>query len=366
MEVIHTTPEMVATASKGGKKFWRGEVLEMDGAFYTRTVSWHETQSGLSKAVESEPKLILGKNIGKANETTPREQAIKEVEALYLKQMQKGYAGPGDVPVTEFRPLPMLAQKWTERAKYITFPCAVQPKLDGIRMLFNGIDGWSRLGNEFDPRILKHLTLDAQGCVLDGELMLPSPYTFQQTTSAVKKWDPELSPKLVYHVYDVVEPGMSFKDRAQLCGEVITQAKNPSVVGVMTQNVKDEAELRYLHATFTELGFEGTMVRNWAGKYKLKDRSNDLQKFKDFVDEEFTIIDVVDGEAKEKGCAIFVFETKNGRTFSARPRGTVEQRRIWFEERQSIIGQRVTIRYQNLTDEGVPRFPVAIAIRDYE
>jgi DNA ligase-1 len=31
-----------------------------------------------------------------------------------------------------------------------------------------------------------------------------------------------------------------------------------------------------------------------------------------------------------------------------------------------LIGKRLTVRYQELTDGGVPRFPVGVAVRDYE
>ena len=30
------------------------------------------------------------------------------------------------------------------------------------------------------------------------------------------------------------------------------------------------------------------------------------------------------------------------------------------------VGKKLTVRYQELTDDGIPRFPVGIAIRDYE
>ena len=30
------------------------------------------------------------------------------------------------------------------------------------------------------------------------------------------------------------------------------------------------------------------------------------------------------------------------------------------------VGQRITIKYQELTPAGVPRFPVFVAVRDYE
>jgi DNA ligase-1 len=35
-------------------------------------------------------------------------------------------------------------------------------------------------------------------------------------------------------------------------------------------------------------------------------------------------------------------------------------------ERPPAIGARITIKYQELTPAGVPRFPVFVAVRNYE
>ena len=59
-------------------------------------------------------------------------------------------------------------------------------------------------------------------------------------------------------------------------------------------------------------------------------------------------------------------ETRNGRVFNVRPKGTVAQRQTWYTNGKSFVGKALTVRFQELTDEGVPRSPVGIAIRDYE
>ena len=37
-----------------------------------------------------------------------------------------------------------------------------------------------------------------------------------------------------------------------------------------------------------------------------------------------------------------------------------------YENGTQYIGRMLTVRYQELTDDGIPRFPVGVAIRDYE
>ena len=60
--------------------------------------------------------------------------------------------------------------------------------------------------------------------------------------------------------------------------------------------------------------------------------------------------------------------TPEGGTFACRPCGTREERQELFLKGANYIGKMLTVRYQELTssEQKVPRFPVGIAIRDYE
>jgi ATP-dependent DNA ligase len=135
-----------------------------------------------------------------------------------------------------------------------------------------------------------------------------------------------------------------------------------------------------LHAKYVEEGYEGLMLRNKAGPYKVGFRSKDLQKYKEFQDDEFEVIGFSEGDGVEKGCVIWTCETKKGDSFSVRPRGTHEERRDLYKIAKSMVGKKLTVRFQELTEDGrssssssaaggtggVPRFPVGIAFRDYE
>jgi hypothetical protein len=37
-----------------------------------------------------------------------------------------------------------------------------------------------------------------------------------------------------------------------------------------------------------------------------------------------------------------------------------------LENKKDYIGKMATVRYQNLTPDGIPRFPVMITVRDFE
>jgi DNA ligase-1 len=94
-------------------------------------------------------------------------------------------------------------------------------------------------------------------------------------------------------------------------------------------------------------------------------RSVHLQKYKEFFDEDCVIVGFKEGDGLEKGCVIWICEI-DGKEFACRPRGTREDRQGLFESGDNYIGKMLTVRYQEKTDDGLLRFPVGIAIRDYE
>jgi hypothetical protein len=136
------------------------------------------------------------------------------------------------------------------------------------------------------------------------------------------------------------------------------------VVLVRTEKVAALGDFRRLFAEFVEAGYEGIMLRNAAGVYRANYRSNDLQKYKEFMEEEYRIIDFKEGEGRDAGAVIWVCETADGKEFTVRPRGTMEQRREWFNDGESYIGKNLTVVYQELTEEGKPRFPVGKCVRE--
>ena len=50
--------------------------------------------------------------------------------------------------------------------------------------------------------------------------------------------------------------------------------------------------------------------------------------------------------------------------FSVRPKGTIEMRRDWFKNSKKYIGKKLTVIYQELSELGVPRFPVGKSVRE--
>ncbi|HYT41567.1 MAG TPA: hypothetical protein VEP90_04435 [Methylomirabilota bacterium] len=366
MHVVKEWPILQAESRSNKTKYWQIRVIQwfQEDTHHCIEVEWYQEGSKHQK----QQKKVFGKNIGRANETGSRGQALAEAESLFKQQQDKGYSEDG--VSDNIYTLPMLAQDYKTRANKIVFPCFGQPKLDGVRCLFNPKRGfWSRQGKPFNAVDLSHLRWDSiENITLDGELILPKPYTFQETVSAIKKQN-ELTPLLEYAVFDLVVHG-TFKGRWSTFLKDRCDDKYPDKPArlylVQTLPMYSIEDVHTWLQRYLEEGYEGIILRNYEGEYEIGQRSVDLQKYKLFVDAEYKIIDIIDGVGKEEGAAIFVCETEDGLVFKTRPQGNYETRRQQFLNKNQYIGKKLIVKYQNLTDDGVPRFPVGISVRDYE
>jgi ATP-dependent DNA ligase len=154
-----------------------------------------------------------------------------------------------------------------------------------------------------------------------------------------------------------------FSQRLAYLRSVLAGAKHP-VVLLETVLVNDEDELMAAFEQFRAQGYEGAMVRNANGLYVNK-RSYDLQKVKEFDDAEFRITGVKEGRGKLAGHGIFECQTKEGAPFEAKMIGALAELRKYYEDPRLAVGRLLTVQYQGFTNKsGVPRFPVALRIRD--
>ena len=371
MITVQSSDVLISKASTGLDKFWQGHIVSDEYGYYLQSTSWRQLAGGgKSKVVASVPYPVTIKNVGKSNETTPLEQAESEFASMVKSQRdKKNYLPKGVKAAGSKLPLPMLAQKYRDKSHKIVWPCFVQPKLDGNRMIFDGVNGQSRGGKPFIPQVIEHLEFDTEGYIIDGELMLPGNVSLQTTMTAIKKYC-DLSPTLIYCVYDIVDETpaftglpMPFSERTKILARLMKNAPE-NVKFVETHLVKNEADMEKHHQQFVLDGYEGTILRNANSKYAIGQRSENLQKHKDFMDGEFKIVGVKEGDGLYKGCAIFKCVTKDGEEFDSNPEGTLEYKRELFKNKKDYIGQWLTVRYFETTLKGKPTFNVGVSIRE--
>lgn len=356
--------------STGATQVWWQEI---DGNKF-RT---HSGQDG-GKIVVSEWTTCTAKNVGKANETTPEEQAKLEVEANYVLKRKKGYCDtPGDAHLNnKFKP--MLAKNYEDYKDKLDISEGVysQPKLDGIRCIANKDGLWSRNGNEIKacPHIweaVSPLFKMIPGAVLDGELYNSDlKEDFNTIVSLVKKIKPakedfEASKqKIQYWVYDYYDDeNLLFCERIKrlvqlTCGTI----KSPYIKQVPTTNAFTQQSLDKLYEQYLDEGMEGQMIR-LDMLYEQK-RSKALLKRKETKDNEFTIFDIREGQGNRSGMAGYAVllldeptDQHDERVFRANIKGDRAFLTELLKRRDEVIGKEATVEYFNLTPDGVPRFP---------
>jgi DNA ligase-1 len=215
--------------------------------------------------------------------------------------------------------------------------------------------------------ILEELNRLPPTTILDGELYSDT-LTFQEIVGLVKRetlkaGDEEKQQQIQFHVYDLINE-MPYTQRHANLQLIFRRYKFKHLVLVKTEHCESEEKMKEMHAQYVADGYEGIMLRNKNGLYA-NNRSIHLQKYKEFFDMDCPIVGFKEGEGAEAGCVIWICEL-DGKTFACRPRGTREEREELFEKGADFIGNKLTVRYQEKTDDGLLRFPVGIIIRNYE
>jgi len=272
----------------------------------------------------------------------------------------------GGAVVKDTAPPCLLAHKWEDEDPTGWW---MSEKLDGVRAWWNGTDFISRLGNTYHaPDWFK---AEMPPVVLDGELFVGRK-RFQETISAVRKLVPTDSEwqNVKFMIFDggwfPGEDGTAagdFETRQQWLKEEITDhLGNCGGLAEVVEQIRCEGtdHLKKHLLALEKKGAEGVMLRKPGSLYEAG-RSNTCLKVKTFFDDEAVILGYTEGKGKHKGRVGALVCSWGDVQFEV---GTG----LKDEERKSppAIGTKITFRYQELTEAGIPRFPSFVSARDYE
>lgn len=252
----------------------------------------------------------------------------------------------------------MLAHNYTDQD---VIEWWMSEKLDGIRAYWDGSKFYTRTGKEITPPkdFLSGMPNDV---VLDGELCCGRG-KFSETSSIVRKtkdvekYKDDWLNKITYYVFDTPNDKPFEVRQAQLLKKIGNRYRNIEVVKQtkIYKNTNIQHELKKI----TNLGGEGLMLRKYDSMYEGK-RSKSLLKVKEFHDMEVKIVGYKDGTGKYKGVlGSFECETKEGKRFNCGS-GLSDGER----ERPPRVGKFITVKYFELSKDGVPRFPVFLRIAE--
>ena len=288
----------------------------------------------------------LRKHLGDAFETSRVGSAAPQRSAATVKKDKD--AAEGKAPPV------LLAHKW--ETDHDPTGWWMSEKLDGIRAYWDGEGFISRLGNKFYAP--DWFIADLPADTLDGELWVGRKQ-FQRTTSIVRSGAQSDEWKQVtYVVFDAPEAKGGFEDRIAHIEKVMKRAAPPHARALEHVVCRGMDHLREELVRVETLGGEGLMLRQPKSLYAVG-RSNTLLKVKTFHDAEATVIGHAPGTGKHKGrLGALVAQLPDGTTFNVGTGFSDAER-----EAPPAIGAIITFRYQELSNDGVPRFPSYVGER---
>lgn len=367
-------PPLYFKDSNDNIRIW--EVLVDGSSYWVR----HGVLGG--KIQETTPKVAKAKNIGKINGTTADQQAALEAERIWNEQIHDGMVK--DINDAVYRAdgkdffAPMLAKTY-EEAQNLPYDEGVysNPKLDGIRLVHTAHAALSRQGKPFNTiahitNALKPFFAKFPTAILDGELYNHDyKDSFQELQSLITKKNLSLdelmsvTDTVQYHVYDAVgiddDTNQSFADRYAALEKHLPQ--NSIIKLVKATKVNNEAELNVAHEDALASGYEGQMIR-LNNKYEVGKRSKFLLKRKIFNDEEFEILDIVEGEGNKAGMAASMRCVGNGVEFDSNVKANDARKIELLNNKHKYIGKMATVKYFGKFVTGIPRFPYVIKLRE--
>jgi DNA ligase-1 len=342
--------------------------MEQEGDSY-RAVSGVEN----GQLVTSEWKAAKAKNVGRSNATTAVEQAAAEIESQYTKKLDRKYSRTKGSASKSNIVEPMLAatfKGWEQNWNFVYS----QPKLDGMRCIATKDGLFSRGGKPIVsvPHVMAaiaELFVFNPNLILDGELYNHDLRdNFNELISIARQMKPtaedikKAAENIQYHVYDVIWES-PFYNRHTYLQSILGNVDNNIIKLVTTTGIENIEMLDAEYASLLQNGYEGQMIR-LDTRYEQK-RSKSLLKRKEFVDEEFVVLDILEGQGNWAGYAKSVqCKTKNGVVFNAGIKGNQEFAKELLTRKP--VPKYATVRYQNVTPDGSLRFPIAVAFWENE
>jgi len=295
----------------------------------------------------------------------------------------------------------MLA--WPYEAKRCNGPIIIQPKYDGKRNLYGRQKGQiitTSRGKKQNKSQYPHLKPQAEmlffviqemlqeykvnedgktityndtcSLWLDGETYSPN-ISFQKLMSATQSSVNQHSDSklLDYMVYDLIDNGSTPQEtRLQFLMRIFADprvANLPNIKLSPTYKLADLSQVGQYHANFVAAGFEGLMIRLPDGLYVQK-RTFSLMKVKSWITAEWYIVGAEAATGTHEGATIWILCDQadgKGRICKGDPCGpeigTIESRRVQYQNRDRFMGAVATIKYFEVSETGIPRFPYVLA-----
>ncbi|MDO4674937.1 DNA ligase [Campylobacter sp.] len=237
-------------------------------------------------------------------------------------------------------------------------------KLDGVRGLWDGVVLKTRQNHPIKTPAF--FTESFPPFALDGELYMGRG-SFDDISALVrsKEGKEELWQKVSYNVFDVPRACEEFKlspcslqKRLSVLEDYLAKHPSPFIKIIPQIPINSKIQLENFYQGIIQNGGEGVIVRKNLSPYE-KGRSDNALKLKPFEDAECRVVGYTEGRGKFAGkIGALLCEMPNGKTIKIGS-GLKDKDRSDPPPINSII----TYKFNGLTKNSLPRFPVFLRIR---
>lgn len=247
----------------------------------------------------------------------------------------------------------------TYKSNLISFPCIVQPKLNGVYAeLCDGVLT-SKTGR-FYPALTNAQWPMTGGMRFLGELWHRD-WSLQRILGAVNRDTPNRDSHYIeFWIHDLMEFLPTYK-RLERIEKFAPQ--HPRVKRVWFEKIYSTQEGDDFYIRQTAMDLEGIVYKDYNCYPK---DARGILKRKPMHDSEFICVRVIEGRGKRKGhVGAFICRTYEGAEFKVGG-GQVDYPTLAKLLTSPPIGKMLTCRYQHTSDGGIPLCAQFISVRDYE
>jgi ATP-dependent DNA ligase len=373
MEIIYKLPKLYII-SNNKKRFWEIWIEKSNDIYYICRIYG-----------------IIGSKITISNkkEINDIKKAKTKVNAEWRKKKESGFEENEIKSKLKTNVIkPMGAYKLEEHFNKIKYPCYVQRKLDGFRCISNivsistsdlivkmyskGMKEFSYL-NHIKKEIIKIKELcNNSNIYLDGELYENKLRLHEISSLVMKKYaskeDEKNMEKISYYIFDIFNINNlkeTFEERYIFLSNIFKKYKFKYLKLVSCEKVNSLDNIYKLNDNYLYEGYEGVIVRNMNGIYKLNSKSYDVLRTKEFKKKDFEIIGATESDGTHKGAILWNLQCLNNKkkSFWAIPIGTIKERIIlynnYIKNPSKYIGKIAKVKFLEITNEGcVSRNPI--------
>lgn len=256
----------------------------------------------------------------------------------------------------------------------------IEPKLDGLRCIGiykNGeVSFCSRnnkplynlesIGEELKILIQRSGSI-GEALVFDGEIYAGN---WNDTISVVHAKKAVDTSKLKYYIFDVVDfKSWSEKTSAPLSlRRVALEGKvglSDKIKIISQYRIESIDKVRQQHAQNIKDGFEGSVLKRLSSKYSYG-RSKSWVKWKEEITLDVLVEGYEEGTGRNEGRLGAFLCDLDGKKLKVGGGYSDEQRDDFWNRKDDIVGKIIEIKGQEITKDGVVRFPVFLRERVYK